>query len=88
MNDQQYDAVAFLQSLTATGTRFRAPCALDDDELSCGFVQPEDLPEEWYEEWGERAAIRQFDGGQAKEHAEAEAFTEILARMRKAEYHT
>ena len=87
MTDQQYDAVAFLQSLTATGARFRAPL-LDDEELYGGFVQPEDLPEEWYEEWGERAAIRQFDGGQAKEHAEAEAFTEILARMRKAKYHT
>ena len=88
MNDQQYDAVAFLQSLTATGARFRAPCALDEDDLSFGFAQPDDLPEDWYEEWGERAAIREFDGGQAKEHAEAEAFTEILARMPKARYHT
>ena len=88
MTNQQYDAVAFLQSLTASGERFRAPCALDEDESSCGIAQPEDLPEDWYEEWGERAAIRQFDVGQAKEHAEAEAFTEILARMRTAKYHT
>ncbi len=46
--------------------------------------QPEDLPAEWWVEWGERAAVRQFDGMQAREHAEAEALTEIIARMRAA----
>lgn len=45
---------------------------------------PDDLPADWRCEWEERAAIREYDGGQAREHAEAEAFTEILARMRAA----
>ena len=47
-------------------------------------VSPADLTPEWRLEWEERAAIREYDGGQAREHAEAEAFTEILARMRSA----
>lgn len=45
---------------------------------------PGDLPPEWRIEWEERAAIREYDGGQVREHAEAEAFQEILARMRTA----
>ena len=47
-------------------------------------VEPDDLPGAWRELYEERAAIREFDGGQAKEHAEAEAFKEVLARMRAA----
>lgn len=48
-------------------------------------ITPAELPSDWRIEWEERAAIREFDGGQAREHAEAEALTEILARMRAAE---
>ena len=47
-------------------------------------IAPEDLPPDWRIEWEERAAIREYDGGQAREHAEAEAFSEILTRMRAA----
>ncbi|MCH8852697.1 MAG: hypothetical protein IID41_08605 [Planctomycetes bacterium] len=47
-------------------------------------VSPADLPFDWRLEWEERAAIREYDGGQAREHAEAEALTEIVARMRAA----
>ena len=47
-------------------------------------LQPGVLPADWRVEWEERAAIREYEGGQAREHAEAEAFTEILARMRAA----
>ena len=42
---------------------------------------PDDLPSDWRCEFEERAAIREHDGGQVREHAEAEAFHEILARM-------
>jgi len=42
---------------------------------------PDDLPWDWREEWAERVAIRMMDGGQAREHAEAEALAEIIARM-------
>lgn len=48
------------------------------------YKTPDDLPADWRLEWQERAAIREFDGRQAREHAEAEAFDEILARMRAA----
>ena len=48
-------------------------------------LRPEDLPSEWRVEWEERAAIREYDGGQAREHAEAEALTEILDRMSTAD---
>ena len=44
-----------------------------------------DLPPDWRIEWEERAAIREFDAGQVREHAEAEAFGEIVARMRAAD---
>ncbi len=36
----------------------------------------------WWEEWTERAAIREYSGGQCREHAEAEALAEIVARLR------
>lgn len=42
------------------------------------------LPDYWRCEFEERAAIREYDGGQVREHAEAEAFHEILNRMRVA----
>lgn len=42
-----------------------------------------DLSPEWRLEFEERAAIREYDGGQAREHAEAEALKEILAKMRQ-----
>lgn len=44
-------------------------------------LDPMDLPPEWRIEWEERAAIREYDGHQAREHAEAEALREIIDRM-------
>ena len=44
-------------------------------------LQPDDLPPAWRLEWEERAAVREYEGGQAREHAEAEALKEILERM-------
>lgn len=46
--------------------------------------EPDDFPEPWKGFFEERAAIREFDGGQAKEHAEAEALREVVERMRTA----
>ncbi|HSW45111.1 MAG TPA: hypothetical protein VLM89_06030 [Phycisphaerae bacterium] len=47
-------------------------------------IGPDDLPPEWRERYEERAAIREYDGGQAREHAEAEALRETLEAMRRA----
>ena len=51
----------------------------------CSGVRIEDLSPDWRVEWEERAAIREYDGGQAREHAEAEALREIVARMKAAD---
>jgi len=62
----------------------------DDDRQPMGTLErtaitrPEQLPGEWRELYEERAAIREYDGGQCLEHAEAEAFREVLDRMRAA----
>ena len=50
----------------------------------CAGVRIEDLSPDWRVEWEERAAIREYDGGQVREHAEAEALREIVARMTAA----
>lgn len=42
----------------------------------------------WRVEFEERAAIREYDGGQAREHAEAEALREIVERKRAADEKT
>ena len=34
-----------------------------------------------YDDWQERAAIREFDGGQDRDHAEREAYREVMARV-------
>ena len=38
--------------------------------------------ESWglFEEWQERAAIREFDGGQPRDEAERDAYMEVMAR--------
>lgn len=46
-------------------------------------ISPDTLPERWRELYEERAAIREYDGGQTREHAEAEAMIEIVAAMRR-----
>ena len=76
-----FDARVFLESLYADPVTTGIP-----QGSAYGIAYPEHLPEEWQSEWAERAAIREFDGGQAREHAEAEALTEILARMKAAGY--
>jgi hypothetical protein len=44
-------------------------------------VRPEDLPLDWRIEWEERAAIRQYDGGQTRAEADVEALREILVMV-------
>ncbi|MFH1108686.1 MAG: hypothetical protein V1790_05760 [Planctomycetota bacterium] len=43
-----------------------------------------DLPPDWRLEFEERAAIREYDGGQLREHAERDALAETVARIRPA----
>ena len=63
----RFDAVALLHQLT------NPPCPRE--------IGPDDLPGDWRIEFEERAAIREYEAGQAREHAEAEALREILSRM-------
>lgn len=53
-------------------------------ETGRGYLTPAKLPEDWREVYEERAAIREFDGGQTREHAEAEALREAVEMWRKA----
>ncbi len=48
-----------------------------------GTFAPNSLPERWRELYEERAAIREYDGGQTREYAEAEAMKEIVAAWRR-----
>jgi len=82
-----FDARTFLENLLTSdvpgdaGTTTARPGPV---ELEPADIRPEDLPERWYEWWAERAAIREREGGQALEHAEAEALRETLDAMRAA----
>lgn len=44
--------------------------------------KPALMREVWpeYDDWEERAAIREYDGGQPRSEAEADAYTEVMAR--------
>lgn len=45
----------------------------------------DELTGDWRVLWDERAAIREYDGGQPREVAEHEALLEVLAMMQEAE---
>jgi hypothetical protein len=47
-------------------------------------LRPETLSEPWREWYEERAAIREYDGAQARDEAEREALQEVLAAMAAA----
>ncbi len=51
-------------------------------ESKRGYLVPDGLPEPWREWYEERAAIREFEGGQLREHAEADALRETRDAMR------
>lgn len=44
---------------------------------------PDDLPGDWRVWFEERAAIREYDGGLPREHAEAEALAETISEMQR-----
>jgi len=84
----RFDARRFLESLyEADSVATLEPEPLPDRQATVreserGYLIPDDLPEPWREWYEERAAIREYDGGQAREHAEAEALKETLDAMR------
>ena len=81
---ERFDAVCYLAHLTSSAAE--SPGVLPEPDLADPrrAIGPEDLPSDWRIEWEERAAIREYDGGQAREHAEAEALREIIERMKDA----
>lgn len=52
--------------------------------LPRGYLVPDDLPADWRIDYEEEIAIRTIQYGQALEHAEAEALTVTVRRMRAA----
>ncbi len=47
-----------------------------------GTAVSEKLPSEWIEDYEERAAILEYDGGLAREEAEVQALQEIRERIK------
>jgi hypothetical protein len=68
-----YDAEEFLEGL------FRPEAA----PPGVPTVGPDDLPPDWRLFWEERAAVREYDGGLPREHAEAAALADTLGEMRR-----
>jgi hypothetical protein len=62
--------------------RFDAVDFLEGLFKPCPELTPDDLPAEWRDEYEERAAIREYDGGLPRELAEHYALIDILALMR------
>ena len=83
-----YDAVAFLKGLFQEREESSVDGGIAVSQAvagqTAGIFGPANLPADWRIEWEERAAIREYDGGQVREHAEAEALAEIVQRMRAA----
>ncbi len=74
-----FDAETFLTGLFAPEPAL--PAAAVGTEATMTVA---DLPEPWREHYEHRAAVREYEGGQAREHAAAEALAETLAAMRRA----
>ncbi len=68
--------------MLTTLERLRAIRAGDDQPMD--IITPDELPPVWREFYEYPAAAREFDGGQAREHAEAEAFTETIRAWRRS----
>ena len=85
-----FDARTFLEGLYDTDSvPVAVPDPLPDVPHTAhvtlrGYLVPDNLPEAWREFYEERASIRENEGEQALEHAEAEALRETLEAMRQA----
>ncbi|MBN2448001.1 MAG: hypothetical protein JXO22_14820 [Phycisphaerae bacterium] len=81
-----FDARAFLEQLiTGNAVDSPSPDSFDGRSQSVTLrATPDELPADWRVWFEERAAIREYDGMQAREHAEAEALAETVAAMRAA----
>ena len=82
----RFDAVKFLESLfdPARAVSEPEPTPVRPEPMIEPGIRPDDLRKPWRELYEERAAIREYEGGQAREHAEAEALRETVAMMRAA----
>lgn len=80
MAGSRFDAAGFLAAL------FAEPAEEFEQVLTQPALTPEELSAPWREMFEERVAIREHDGGQAREHAEAEALAEVLDAMKAAEH--
>lgn len=54
----------------------------DPDRRVTPIVTADDLPADWHDSWGERAAIMEYDGGLPRTLAERLALLEIIALMK------
>ena len=84
-----FDAKLLLERLTADTLDDRpVPARTINDPspapVAAASPTPDDLSADWRIWFEERAAIREYDGGQARQHAEAEALQETLNAMRRA----
>lgn len=79
------DAPTFLGRLfgqESMSDRAHRPTAMEIEDLELmPSLTPDDLTRPWRERYERLAAIREEIGGQAKEHAEAEALGEILSAI-------
>ncbi|MFH1109470.1 MAG: hypothetical protein V1790_09780 [Planctomycetota bacterium] len=66
-----------LERLKALRSERHAPDALPPPGIAAA-----ELPPDWRIEYEERAAIREYDGGQLREYAERAALRETVERMR------
>ncbi|NOT02796.1 MAG: hypothetical protein HOP29_19515 [Phycisphaerales bacterium] len=80
------DAKAFLEGLfdagsEATPARMPGPASGLLVTTPREYLVPDDVSPEWRKFYEERAAIREFEGGQTREHAEAGAWAETSKLM-------
>jgi hypothetical protein len=78
---ERFDAKTFLKGLFESECRLVERSEAEVITIDPTAITPETLPAPWRELYEERAAIREFDGQQAREHAEAEALKEIMQIM-------
>ena len=81
---ERFDAVGFLAGLFQPAGKDGPAGSVRADGLPERIGSPDDLPPKWRNEYERRAVIREYAGGQAREHAEAEALTETVMAMRAA----